>query len=371
MESKSNTYVIILTAGYATRLKPLSERIPKPLIEINGKPIITQIISNFKEAGFRNFCIVLGYKGELCKKEILRDKEIEPHFIYQKTPTGMADAITLAINFILGKRNSVSHFFITAADIIFPKKEILKMYNLIKYSDVVLSLMKSKDLRIAKGHANVKISKDLYLNEGGNVRKGLKIIDIIEKPKINEIMSDYYSLPLYLTNQKVLNYLKNICISERGEREFQDALKTGLQNNLEIHGINIISSSVTKENIGEFHLTTLRDILKMNIKYLKETKTVTFKGEKKNFIEPSRIGRETDIGKKVILGPFVIIGNECKIGESTHLINTILYKNVTLGKSCTLEWCIVDEGVSLPDNFAAKDSFITRDNKKGLEIISF
>ena len=52
MEIKSNIYVIILAAGLATRLKPLSEKIPKPLIAISGKTLIFRIISNFKEAGF-------------------------------------------------------------------------------------------------------------------------------------------------------------------------------------------------------------------------------------------------------------------------------------------------------------------------------
>ncbi|HDZ17970.1 MAG TPA: nucleotidyl transferase, partial [archaeon] len=52
MELKLETYVIILAAGYAKRLMPLSKRIPKPLLDINGKTLIFRIISNFKISGF-------------------------------------------------------------------------------------------------------------------------------------------------------------------------------------------------------------------------------------------------------------------------------------------------------------------------------
>ena len=53
MESKSNTCVIILAAGLATRLQPFSNKIPKSLIDINGKTLLSRIISTFKEAGFK------------------------------------------------------------------------------------------------------------------------------------------------------------------------------------------------------------------------------------------------------------------------------------------------------------------------------
>lgn len=371
MELKSNVYVIILAAGYATRLRPISDKIPKPLIEINGKTIISRIISNFKNAGFNRFCIVLSYKKELIKKEILQNTDIETIFIDQKEPTGMADAIGLAINSITYKHKKIANFFITAADIIFSKEKLLIMYKLYKYSDVVLSLMKSNDLEIAKGHANVKISRDSDLSKEFDIDQGLRITDIIEKPKSYEIMSDYYSLPLYLTNQKILKYLKNLEISERGEREFQDVLKNAIQNHLDIRGIRILTPLITAENIGEFHLTCLRDIIRMNKRFLVEIKKNSFRGKKPTLIEPLRFGNDVKIGDKLKLGPNVIIGDSSTVGDFSELSNTILFNKVNVGKFCRLHWVIIDDGISLPDNYWAKNCFITRDKKNNLEIINF
>lgn len=371
MELKSNVYVIILAAGYATRLRPLSEKIPKPLIDISGKTLISRIISNFKKAGFNNFCFVLGYKQRLIKKEILRDEDIETIFIDQKEPTGMADAIALAIDSILQNHKNVSKFFITAADIIFSKEELLKMYEHHKNSDVVLSLMRSNDFEIARGHGNVKIYEELDLTKDFDANKSLKITDIIEKPKPHEILSEYYSLPLYLVNQEIIPYMQNLEISERGEKEFQDVLKNALVNDLNIRGLMVINSMITADNIGEFHLTSLQDIIKMNKKFLSGIKLMPFRGELPKLIEPLSIGNGNRFGDKIMIGPYVIIGNACKIGDFCELSNTILYDKVKIGKNCALEYCIIDEGVHLPDKYRAKDCFITRNNKKDLEIINF
>ncbi|MFX1427554.1 MAG: sugar phosphate nucleotidyltransferase [Promethearchaeota archaeon] len=371
MESKSNTCVIVLAAGFATRLRPFSNKIPKPLIDINGKTLLSRIISNFKEAGFNRFCFVLGYKKEFLIKEILKEKDIETILVKQKEPTGMADAIALTFKKILRKYRDITDFFITAADIIVSKAELWKMYKLYEYCDIVLSLMKSNELEIARSHGNVKLDRDSDLSKDVDANQGLKIIDIIEKPKPHQIMSMYYSLPLYLTNKKIMQFMENLEISERGEKEFQDVLKNAFLNNLDIRGIRIVSPLITTDNIGKFHLTSLRDIIKMNKRFLTGLNLSPFEGKKPNCLEPLKIGNQNLIGDNVTLGPHVIIGNSCNLGDFSQLTNSILYNNITLGKSCVLDWCIIDDGVTLPDKLKASDCFIKKDNEKDFEIINF
>ncbi|MBN1252545.1 MAG: glucose-1-phosphate cytidylyltransferase [Bacteroidales bacterium] len=59
--------VIILAGGYGSRLGSLSELIPKPMIEIGGKPIIWHIMKTYAHYGFTDFVIALGYKGNVIK----------------------------------------------------------------------------------------------------------------------------------------------------------------------------------------------------------------------------------------------------------------------------------------------------------------
>ncbi|MHA1985312.1 MAG: sugar phosphate nucleotidyltransferase [Promethearchaeota archaeon] len=371
MEPKSKFYVVILAAGHATRLRPISSRIPKSLIDIDGKTLISRIISNFRDAGFNKFCITVGYKKELIIAEVLKYKDLDIITIDQDKPTGMADAITLAMNYILQKEEKISSFFISAADVIFSKNEILKIYNLYAHCDIVLSLMKSSDIEIAKGHGNVKISEVSKLTNDFDDTQGLKIVDIIEKPKFQQILSEYYSLPLYLVNHEILSSMKQIKVSERGEKEFQDVIKKSLSIGMNIRGIRIVKPEITMENVGNFHLTNLRDILIMNSRFLSGEENSQLKGELHKFIEPFKIESNVIIGRNVSIGPFVIIGKNCKIEDACRLSNVILYDNVDIGKFCTLDWCIVDEDVKLPGNFRAKECFITINNKEELELIKF
>ncbi len=59
--------VLILAGGLGTRLGSLSELIPKPMIEIGGKPILWHIMKIYSHYGFNEFIICLGYKGNIIK----------------------------------------------------------------------------------------------------------------------------------------------------------------------------------------------------------------------------------------------------------------------------------------------------------------
>jgi len=269
MKLRNNLYVIILAAGKATRLRPLSDQIPKPLININGIPMITRIVSNFKQAGFSKFIVLVGYKQELIRAELLKVQDIELQIIEQVTQLGSADALLLCLDQFNDLKSSALSFFVTAADIIFFKNKINLMYSLYRNSkaDIILSLMKSKDKDIARGHGNVKVLKNSDLTQDSNSSRGLDIVDIIEKPRIDQILSDYYSLPLYIFNQTIIKNLSDVDISTRGEKEIQDAVKNSILNGYRVKGIKIIDPDLTNESVGRYHITYLSDIEKMNERF--------------------------------------------------------------------------------------------------------
>lgn len=60
--------VIILAGGYGTRLSEETYAIPKPMIEIGGKPILWHIMKLYSYYGFNDFIILLGYKGYIIKE---------------------------------------------------------------------------------------------------------------------------------------------------------------------------------------------------------------------------------------------------------------------------------------------------------------
>jgi len=63
--------VVILAGGQGTRLAEETELRPKPMVEIGGYPILWHIMRHYAHHGFTEFCIALGYKGEVVKRYFL------------------------------------------------------------------------------------------------------------------------------------------------------------------------------------------------------------------------------------------------------------------------------------------------------------
>ena len=63
--------VVILAGGFGTRISEETISIPKPMIEIGGRPLLWHIIKIYSHYGFKDFIIALGYKSDYIKKFFL------------------------------------------------------------------------------------------------------------------------------------------------------------------------------------------------------------------------------------------------------------------------------------------------------------
>ena len=84
---------MILCGGRGTRLRGHGETIPKPLVEIGGRPILWHVIRIYAEQGFRRFVLCLGHRGDLIEDFVRRDGlpaglTIECLHTGEETPTG-------------------------------------------------------------------------------------------------------------------------------------------------------------------------------------------------------------------------------------------------------------------------------------------
>jgi glucose-1-phosphate cytidylyltransferase len=71
----SDIPVVIPCGGMGTRLREASEKLPKPLVDIGGRPILWHIMKTYRHFGFRRFVLALGYKGDLIKRYFLDYRE--------------------------------------------------------------------------------------------------------------------------------------------------------------------------------------------------------------------------------------------------------------------------------------------------------
>ncbi|MCG3686702.1 nucleotidyltransferase family protein [Aliarcobacter butzleri] len=98
--STKRNRVILMAGGLGTRLRPLTEDTPKPMLKVGNKPILETIIRNFANHGFVNITISLNYKGEMIKDYFKDGSELGVNidYIEENTRLGTAGALSLLEN---------------------------------------------------------------------------------------------------------------------------------------------------------------------------------------------------------------------------------------------------------------------------------
>jgi glucose-1-phosphate thymidylyltransferase len=87
---------IIPVAGVGSRLRPHTYTIPKVLLNVAGKPIISHILDTIIDAGFDEATIIIGYLGEMIKEYVLDTYKIKIDFVEQEERLGLGHAIYIS-----------------------------------------------------------------------------------------------------------------------------------------------------------------------------------------------------------------------------------------------------------------------------------
>lgn len=93
----SNHWVVLMAGGKGVRLRPLTHTIPKPMVEVGGKPIIEIILERFRDLGFRNFYIAVNYMAEVIKGHFADGEKwgVNVRYLEEREPLGTAGALRL------------------------------------------------------------------------------------------------------------------------------------------------------------------------------------------------------------------------------------------------------------------------------------
>ena len=90
-----NTPVVIMAGGRGERLKPLTDSIPKPMLEFRGRPILEHILMNSKNQGFHNFYISINYLGQMIEDHFGDGSKfgVKIQYLRENFPLGTAGAL--------------------------------------------------------------------------------------------------------------------------------------------------------------------------------------------------------------------------------------------------------------------------------------
>ena len=126
-EVKLNLPVIIMAGGQGTRLKPLTNVLPKPLVPIRSKTIIEEIMDRFVDCGCNDFFLSVNHKAEIIRYYLdsLRNPQYRINYFQEDKPLGTAGSLHLL------KDKIHSTFFVSNCDIIIEQdySEILNYHS--------------------------------------------------------------------------------------------------------------------------------------------------------------------------------------------------------------------------------------------------
>lgn len=95
--SHRENWVVLMVGGLGTRLRPLTDSLPKPLLPVGGRPLLETIIENFVSQGFGKFFLSVNYKSEMVEHQIGDGRRwgVEIGYLREDKRLGTAGALGL------------------------------------------------------------------------------------------------------------------------------------------------------------------------------------------------------------------------------------------------------------------------------------
>src|SRR5205085_11647963 len=133
---------VLLAAGRGTRMRELTAGLPKPMIEVRGKPVLQHIVEGLRDAGVRRFLIIVGYRAEAVQNffgDGARYK-IDIQYATQVAQDGTGRVVDLARDFV-----GDSAFILAYGDILVDPANYKRIVNLADGIEALISVTRGED----------------------------------------------------------------------------------------------------------------------------------------------------------------------------------------------------------------------------------
>lgn len=198
---------VLLAAGRGTRMRELTEALPKPMLQVRGKPVLQHIIEGLRDAGLRDFLVVVGWRAEVVREFFGNGSQFGVRIQYttQIVQDGTGKVVELAQEFA-GR----DPFILSYGDILVAPQNYPRLCAALADAEAVVSVKRNED--VSKGGA-------VFVNEK------FELTDLREKPKPGEPTSPWYNAGIYAFRPGIFEYVAKLKPSPRGEYELTDAIR--------------------------------------------------------------------------------------------------------------------------------------------------
>jgi len=226
---------VILAAGKGTRMKELTNEVPKPMLHVRGKPILEHILDGIREANIQDVFIVTGYRSEAVERYFGGGSRWNLNISYgqQIIQDGTGKAPEVA-------KTHVGHsaFLLTYGDILVPSRTYSQMISRFEQGDFSGLVTVTRGEDVSKGGLN-------FFDDEFCLQR------VVEKPSAEQISQLtregwlkpgeplWYNAGIYIFRPSLFEFTARLEKSVRGEYELTDAVNALLAAGHRLAGLEI------------------------------------------------------------------------------------------------------------------------------------
>lgn len=340
---------IILVGGEGTRLRPLTNGLPKPMLPVLNKPFLEHTLNYLSHYGIKDIILALSYLPEVIQGYFGDGSKFGVALTYavEDQPQGTAGAVKNAERFFGGT------FVVLNGDI---------------YTDLNLADMLA--FHRQKG-AVATIALTQVDNPGAfgvvETDQDRRIRRFIEKPAPGQTSSNWINAGVYILEPEVLNY-----VPQNSHYMFEKGLFPLLiERGDPVYGYQFSGRWLdmgTPEKYRSLNCDLLlaegkgiSGELKPDGQYVADDAPVH---PTARIIGPAIIASRCRIGQRACLRGPVVLGPDCSIGDGATLENSVLWRGVRVGEGARLEHCVIGDNAEIGAGEQLLNKTVVREEDK-------
>lgn len=244
-------HAVLLAAGEGSRLRPLTDHVPKPLLPIDGRPVIDTLLEQLDRVGVDSWTLITGYLGDVLQQYLrARTDTGRVRWVEQAERLGSAHALQCALAQGLPHIDAV----VVATDTVWRDEDVAHVVNAFRTERPMVTMgVRRWPLDQLPHRSSVGVDAD------GRVHA------IIEKPASTEPTAPgsgaLSGSPLYVFRADFWEYIAVLQANSRQMYELADALQAAIDDGHEVRAIEVFDTrDITRPN----------DLLRFNFPYLAE-----------------------------------------------------------------------------------------------------
>ena len=336
---------VIMAGGQGTRLLPLTENKPKPLVNILGKPVIDYVKDALVNVDVSEIIVTTGYRGDSLVELVEQwnnDLTIECSVNQENSPMGTAGSVKLL------QSKLTETFFVASGDAVLSSNlKLLLDAHRDSGAVVTMGLWEVTD---PTQFGIVGLSSEHNGSLDGLLTEGF-VVKFLEKPTTDAAFSRIINAGLYIIEPEVMDLIPSGQKYDFSRQLFPHLLELDLP----IYGIKLDgawfdigtpSELISAQNYLVSNTNSLPFLLPDG-KYTADKGYLIGNATTYSPVIASVICSDSAIGKGSQINNSLIMPRT-KIGDNCIIIESVVGENVTIGDNTRLTKCVIGDGVSIP-----------------------